>query len=256
MNKGRHEEFARFFEQPTRESLRDLIKRNFGEVDDLDFKEVWPSNQKIARHILGIANFGGGCLIAGMAQDSTGSIISKGLDELKDKADLQKGVQKYLPNQLEFVSLDFVYSDSEYTTLVGKKFQAIIVENKPRYLPFICSSDGDGIRAGAIYTRRGTSSEEVNYNELQAIINRRLETDYSTQSQFNLEREISELKLLYGEIQKYHYYDPDYEPDYGELRMQEENNTFYPEEELDEFIAGIIKAKKLRIKALLKINAM
>ena len=256
MNKSRHEEFARFFEQPTREGLRDLIKRNFGEANDLDFKEEWPSKEKIARHILGIANFGGGCLIAGMAQDAAGSIISKGLDEMKDKSDLQKGVQKYLPSQLEYTPLDFVYNDSEYLTLVGKKFQVIIVEDKPRYLPFVCASDGDGIKAAAIYTRRGTNTEEANYNELQAIINRRLETDYSTQSQFDLEREISELKLLYGEIQPYHYYDPNYEFDYEELRMEQVDNASYPEEKLDDFIAEMIKAKKLRIKALLKINAV
>lgn len=36
--KSQHELFAQFFEEPTREKLRDLVKQNIGETDYLDFK--------------------------------------------------------------------------------------------------------------------------------------------------------------------------------------------------------------------------
>jgi hypothetical protein len=37
--KSLNEEFVKFFENPTREGLRALLKNNFGELPNLDFKE-------------------------------------------------------------------------------------------------------------------------------------------------------------------------------------------------------------------------
>jgi hypothetical protein len=36
-----NEEFAKFYESPTREGLRELLKNNSGELPNLDFKEDW-----------------------------------------------------------------------------------------------------------------------------------------------------------------------------------------------------------------------
>ncbi len=260
MNKNAHEEFARFFEKPTRESFRDLIKRNYGETNQLDFKEEWPADTKIARHILGLANSGGGCLVVGIAEAADGGIVAKGLGSLKDKADLQKGVQKYLPNFIGYTPLDFAYEDSEYPTLVGKKFQVVVVEDKPRYLPFVSFGAGEGIKVAAIYIRRGTSTEEANYYELQAILNRRIETDYSTQTEFNLEQELAELQLLFRQIERYRYVDPAEDAfqaqSLEDSGFYQEENSFYPAEDFEDFIANMIIAKKLRIKALLKLHAV
>jgi hypothetical protein len=52
------EAFARFFEEPTREGLRELLRENFGEANELDFKREWPESSKLAKHVLGLANFG------------------------------------------------------------------------------------------------------------------------------------------------------------------------------------------------------
>ena len=43
------EEFAKFFETPSRESLRDLLKNNLGEFPHCDFKGNWPDFSKIAK---------------------------------------------------------------------------------------------------------------------------------------------------------------------------------------------------------------
>jgi hypothetical protein len=42
LKKSRHEALAQFFEQPTRERLREIIKTSIGETDYLDCKAEWP----------------------------------------------------------------------------------------------------------------------------------------------------------------------------------------------------------------------
>jgi predicted HTH transcriptional regulator len=68
-SKGLYEEFARFFEKPTREGLRELLKKNVGELQHCDFKVQWPALPKLSRILLGIANSGGGCVIIGVAEN-------------------------------------------------------------------------------------------------------------------------------------------------------------------------------------------
>jgi len=58
-NKGLKEEFVRFFKDPSRESLKDVLKNHLGEQDDYDFKKDWPEYPKLARHLLALANYGG-----------------------------------------------------------------------------------------------------------------------------------------------------------------------------------------------------
>ncbi len=199
-NKRYKEDFARFFESPSREGWRDLLQGQLGELDAVDFKQNWPSASKLARHVIGLANTRGGCLIAGIAEKDDKSFEPVGLASFMDKADIQKSVKKYLPVQLKYEIFDFAYEDSEYPKLIGKKFQVLMVEDKPQYIPFIARCDGDGIRENALYVRRGTNTEEANYEELQEILNHRIETGYSSRGEFDLNRHLSELNSLYRHI--------------------------------------------------------
>jgi len=124
-----NEEFAQFFESPTREGLRDLLRNNLGEFPNIDFKEKLPPLPKVARHLLGQANLGGGCLIVGVAEKDDKTLESIGVDELEDKKVIVDKIKKYLPTiLLEDVEIgDFTYQDSDYKNLVGKKFQVIYV---------------------------------------------------------------------------------------------------------------------------------
>jgi len=65
------EAFARFFEAPTREGLRALLQENFGEANEIDFKRELPEGSKLARHVLGLANFGEGCIVVGVEQEES-----------------------------------------------------------------------------------------------------------------------------------------------------------------------------------------
>lgn len=95
LGKPQYEGFSRFFEKPTREGLRDLIKSNIGETDYLDFKTEWPEYPKLAKHILALSNSGGGAIITGVKQNEDGTIESVGSNEIGDKEKITKGIKAY-----------------------------------------------------------------------------------------------------------------------------------------------------------------
>jgi len=256
-NKSQHEEFTRFFEEPTRDGLRKLLQNNFGETNQLDFKQEWDRFPAVARHILAIGNSGGGCIVFGITQKADKSLATTGLAEIQDKADVTSGFQKFLPTQLKYDVLDFSYTDSEYTVLVGKKFQVVIVLDLPEYLPFISKSESTGIKR-AVYVRRGTASEEANYEELQELLNRRIQTGYSTQSEFDLQKELQELKFLYSQIDRYHF-KSSWREHISTVTMsasmfaqEKVTNPTYPKEDYEDFIVRMIDLKKQRIQSIIE----
>jgi len=202
ISKSQHESFAEFFSLPTRDRLRQLLQANIGETDYLDFKSEWPDLPKLAKHILAIANSGGGALVIGVMQHQDGSLSAAGLPRLVDKSKLVPPMSAYLPKDLDYQVLDFVYTASEYTTIVGKKFQVLLVEDVPHSLPFLSLRDGDGIRSNAIYVRSGASSTEASHDQVQAIINRRVETGHSNQPALDLQQSIQHLRTL-DEVRHY-----------------------------------------------------
>ncbi len=245
------EEFYNFFENPDKVTFRELIKTNVGELKTIDFKENLPENSTLARSILAMANYEGGCLVIGIKQKEDNSLTPKGLEKLTDKADITKGIKKYLPSKtLESIEiLDFSYEDSEYKKLAGKKFQIIFIFYKPEYLPHVSRAGGKGIKEDTIYIRRDTEAAPVNYDELQDIINRRVETKYSSSRELNLKKHLEQLKTLYEEIPETISYPPFFAnlmtrviP--KELLGEEKANPEYPKESYNEFILKMIREKK------------
>ncbi|CAK1691264.1 hypothetical protein VCRA2123O444_100001 [Vibrio crassostreae] len=166
-----HEEFTKFFENPTRETFSRLLKNSVGEMNHIDFKEILPEMHKLAKHFLSFANHGGGVIVIGIKEGETVEAI--GVDNLIDKADITKGVNKYLPTTLRYTILDYSYTTADYGKLNGKTFQVIFVESHDHELPYICKKAGSGLKEGAIYLRRGTSSCEASHDEVQQIISKR-----------------------------------------------------------------------------------
>lgn len=239
-----NENFARFFESPSREGLRDVLQNHSGEANTLDFKKDWPAFSKVARHILAFANSGGGALIFGVDEKANKSFESAGLTAIKDKADVKKGVSHFLPAQLEYDVLDFTYSESEYPAIVGKQFQVLIIEDLPKYGPFVSLAAGEGIDRDVIYVRRGTNSERANHSELQQVINRRIETTYSSQSENDLVRHLAELSALYEHLPRY----PSMIEQLAGLPMNAEIKA--SKEDLRVFLKGLIARKKAIIEKI------
>jgi predicted HTH transcriptional regulator len=246
--RGLKELFATFLEEPTRSGLRDVLQNHLGETKYLDFKANWEIASKTAKHILGLANSQGGCLIIGVSQNGDNSFDLIGLTKFEDKADIIKSIQKYLPNKVIFEVLDFSYEESEYPKLKGKRFQILLVQDTPTYVPFISTAEGEGIRKNTIYIRRQGETAEANSDELQEVINRRIETQYSTRNEQALEKTLKELKTLYDFIPKYVE-----RADWESLEYFDYiRNPDYPQEGFENFIRKLIDKKKTEVCDLLK----
>jgi predicted HTH transcriptional regulator len=245
------EQFAQFLEEPTREKLKGLIHENLGESNNIEFKEDWIEDVKLSKHIVAIANSGGGVIIIGVAE-TEGGYTPKGITNIQDKAVLYKKVRKYLPDELEFDVLDFHYKESEYAELKGKKFQVIVIPNQDKYVPFVTKKDGNGIRVNAIYCRQGTNSEEVTYHELQKILNRRINTEFSNSSAIEISEHISQLKALYQQIPTHNTINSPFQV-FANLNFGTQvPNPNFPEESFEAFILRMIEQKKSVIERELK----
>lgn len=249
LQKGLKEAFAQFFEQPSRESLRSLLQNHTGEQDELDFKEDLPEKSSLARHILAIANSGGGCIVIGMSERSR-SLEAVGVKDTKDKADTNKGVAKYLPNPVSFGIHDFPFEESEYPRLKGKRFQVIIIESNVRHLPYVSQAAGSDIQEGIIYVRRGTNSTPGNHYEVEELIQKRL-SSYSSSEEIDLEKHLSELERLYDRIEGIKHRSIIEEQLQETVRLLVRNPR-YPQESFEEFVAKVIDMKKRQIEEMMQ----
>lgn len=262
-SKGFKEAFARFFEEPTRETLREVLREHTGEHDELDFKENWQDPTKVAKHILGMANSGSGCIVVGVAQRNN-QLDPVGLKAPKDKTEIWDSLADFLPDQLiQLVSLhDFYYEASEYPRIENKAFQVTLVEYDPAQAPFVAAKDGGSgeVRRNAVYVRRGASTTEANHEELQQIINRRLTTGHSTRREMYMREHFEQLKVLYEQLRRTY---GGYGGPFGINRMmadflsgfsEQKPNPNYPDEDFETFVVRAIARKKRRIEAELDIE--
>lgn len=239
--KVQHEMFAQFFEQPTREKLRDPIKQSIGETDYLDFKAEWPNLVKVSKHILALANSGGGALVLGLRQTDDGAIETVGLAEFTDKVNVAKTAKKFLPKSVQYEVFDFSYTDSEYQALRGKKFQVVLVEYSKKLLPLLSLKDGDGLRANVAYIRDGTESTEANHEQLEHLIYLRIESGYTSTHTLDLRQHLEQLQALYKARRSK---DP-----WGVLSTAKiESFLGTPMTEFYEFVEDMISSKKSRIQ--------
>jgi hypothetical protein len=196
LEKDDHEAFATFFSKPSREGFRDLIRRSVGETDYLDFKAAWPDMPKLAKHVLSLANSGGGAIVIGVSQEDSGGFAASGVSVLLDKTDVVLGLKTFVPRAVKYFVLDFVYESSEYAHIAGKAFQVLLVEDNPKGLPFLALADGPSVRRNALYVRAGASSREADHEDVQRVINRRIETGHSNQGALDLDRSFAQLRAL------------------------------------------------------------
>ncbi|WP_154221949.1 AlbA family DNA-binding domain-containing protein [Marinicella rhabdoformis] len=254
INPKLHEGFTKFFENPSRTALRELLKNEVGELDNLDFKETYPEKSKLAKHLLAMSNSGGGILVIGVKDGDTPE--SKGIERIIDKSDLNNILTPFLPDGLVYEVLDFPFKSSEYGALVGKTFQVILVDDLAEQIPFLSLKAGTNIKLNTLYIRRKTQSTEANHNEFNKVINRRIDSGHSSTSIDNLEEDLRHLKMLYNSINKTssdHQFAETFSTIARQIGMFSKDNPDYPNENFNEFIAEAIRKKKIKICKLLGI---
>jgi predicted HTH transcriptional regulator len=219
-----------FMKNPSHETLKELLLHNTGETDFLDFKTKWTEFSKMAKHVLAIANSGGGCIIVGVSQNDEGAISLTGLseDDFLDKADIDNKLENLLPKYLKYRTEDFHFA-SDQLILQNKRFQVLIIEYDPKYVPYTSVVHRNELRYGAIYVRQGTKSLEASNDKLVEIITRKVQSGGSGVNDFTLKEHLNQLKELYEELASHN------KGEYGN------------------FIAELIERKKERIRQLLDI---
>jgi len=153
--------------------------------------------------------------------------------------------------------LDFSFDASEYPKLIGKKFQVLFVEYNPSHLPFVSLRAGSSIRSAAVYIRREGATEEANHDELQRLLNARIETGYSTTKEIDLKEHLEQLKVLFAEI-------PKTRGSAIQISMSSlfskalggfaELNPNYPKESFEVFVLRMIEFKKHRVAEELDVS--
>ncbi len=184
----------------------------------------------------------------GVSEDAGGVLTARGLRSLVDKTVVHDGLRKFVPSAIDYEVADFNYGKSEDDTIAGRRFHVLFVEDKPERLPFICCVDGKSTRAAAVYVRRGKASVQSDYEELQRIISRRIDTQESSTVSLSLDEHVAQLGRLYQQIPR--YLDP--EEVMWELENPSPPNPDYPDENFEDFLVKLIRDKKKIIEALIQ----
>lgn len=244
VKKIRRDEFVEFFKSPDRVKLKELLKKKIGETDNLDFKKQWTENSKIAKHVLAMSNSGGGVIVFGV-EDGTNEPI--GLDDLKDKKKIHDAISGYLPKEVTWDVFDFNYTETEYESLKGKKFQVIYIVDNPKLVPFVSLKKGTNVDPDTVYVRRGTSSVKANHDELQSLINKRIDSGYSSEHILKFSEHIDQLNALYKAQES-----REINRTFGEFGSILAGKDCFGD--YDKFISDLIKRKKNIIEKVLKLE--
>lgn len=253
-------------QEPTLDKFREFLHAQMGEHNAIDFKSQWIEKAALAKEILALANSQGGFIVFGVAENEDKSIRIDGLPEIRDKADIHNGIKNFLSSNLKYEIYDFSYNTSEYKELIGKNFQMLVVEDTPEYIPFLSKKESGSLKQNMIYVRRGTSCEIVNEEELQAMLNRRMNYLHPLNGEpLDLEEHLKQLKILYQKIDKNHitYKNGIWNgmtsviESVAKVVMQGdpavEPNPLYPDENFEQFVSRMIIEKKKKIERVLDL---
>jgi hypothetical protein len=127
----------------------------------------------------------------------------------------------------------------------------------------------NGLEKDVIYIRRGTKSEKATYEDIERIIDYKIQTLFKESSDLNLDEHLSQLKKLYNELpKKINVLVKKGQPSsfvrtmeqIGQMFIQskdeyeEKDNPNYPEESYEAFILRMIKYKKLKIEKVIDLK--
>ena len=163
-------------------------------------------------------------------------------------------------------------AECDFGEFENKKFQIMVIHDTPERLPFVSLGQSEKIEKDVIYVRRGTKSEKATSEEINRIIERKIATIYSENTDMSLDQHLEQLKKLYSELpQKIRVLirkgsQPNFAAAlkvFGERigalygtpdEYEEKDNPNYPDEGYEAFILRMIDAKKLKIEKVLDLK--
>lgn len=264
--------YDQFLKEPTKDNFRDFMKKSCGELNEMDFKETWIDKGPLAKIMLAMANNGGGIIVFGVKENEDNTFDILGLDSLKDTADISNSISRLVSSSLDYEVFNFVFDSDVYGEFENKKFQIMVIHDTPERLPFVSLGQSEKIEKDVIYVRRGTKSEKATSEEINRIIERKIATIYSENTDMSLDQHLEQLKKLYSELpQKIRVLvrkgsQPNFAAAlkvFGERigalygtpdEYEEKDNPNYPDEGYEAFILRMIDAKKLKIEKVLDLK--
>lgn len=264
--------YDQFLKEPTKDNFRDFMKKSCGELNEMDFKETWIDKGPLAKIMLAMANNGGGIIVFGVKENEDNTFDILGLDSLKDTADISNSISRLVSSSLDYEVFNFVFDSDVYGKFENKKFQIMVIHDTPERLPFVSLGQSEKIEKDVIYVRRGTKSEKATSEEINRIIERKIATIYSENTDMSLDQHLEQLKKLYSELpQKIQVLvrkgtQPNFAATlkvFGERigalygtpdEYEEKDNPNYPDEGYEAFILRMINAKKLKIEKVLDLK--
>ena len=264
--------YDQFLKEPTKDNFRDFMKKSCGELNEMDFKETWIDKGPLAKIMLAMANNGGGIIVFGVKENEDNTFDILGLDSLKDTADISNSISRLVSSSLDYEVFNFVFDSDVYGKFENKKFQIMVIHDTPERLPFVSLGQSEKIEKDVIYVRRGTKSEKATSEEINRIIERKIATIYSENTDMSLDQHLEQLKKLYSELpQKIRVLvrkgtQPNFAAAlkvFGERigalygtpdEYEEKDNPNYPDEGYEAFILRMIDAKKLKIEKVLDLK--
>lgn len=264
--------YDQFLKEPTKDNFRDFMKKSCGELNEMDFKETWVDKGPLAKIMLAMANNGGGIIVFGVKENEDNTFDILGLDSLKDTADISNSISRLVSSSLDYEVFNFVFDSDVYGKFENKKFQIMVIHDTPERLPFVSLGQSEKIEKDVIYVRRGTKSEKATSEEINRIIERKIATIYSENTDMSLDQHLEQLKKLYSELpQKIQVLvrkgtQPNFAAAlkvFGERigalygtpdEYEEKDNPNYPDEGYEAFILRMINAKKLKIEKVLDLK--
>ena len=120
---------------------------------------------------------------------------------------------------------------------------------------------------GCVFIRKGTKTVKANSFELSELIDKKIKSMYTEGSKLALEEHLEQLKILYeyvGVKEKVIHKNvlnigkvlserlQVFSESLGEV--EKTKNLFYPEEDFEEFVANMIKMKKIKIEKVLDLK--
>lgn len=261
-----------FLKEPTKDNFQKFMKNSCGELNEVDFKEQWIERGALAKIMLAMGNNGGGIVVFGIKEKEDNTFELSGVETIKDAADVSNGISKLVSPGLDYEIFNFIYDSSIYGEYENKKFQIIVIHDTPERLPFISLGQSDKIDKDVIYVRRGTKSVKATSEEIERIIERKISTIYSENTDMSLDEHLLQLKKLYSELpQKIQvlirrgtqshltnalkvFWEKTINICGTPNEYEEQDNPNYPSESYEAFILRMINAKKLKIEKVLDLK--
>ena len=116
-----------FLREPTKDNFQKFMRNVCGELNEVDFKEEWIEKGSLAKILLAMGNHGGGIVVFGVKENEDNTYSLSGIEELRDAADINNGISKFVSPSLDYEIFNFVYDSKVYGDYEGKKFQIIVI---------------------------------------------------------------------------------------------------------------------------------